>query len=473
MATKRAPCPPAPGPLEAYAARFDDRFGQLAQRRAFRAYLHGLLLPRERNKTLTALAGTEPVIGAPAPPAQRLQWFLSEAAWDVAAITARRLELLLGDPATAPTDAGVLIIDETGDPKDGSKTPHVAKQSLGSLGKVAHGIVAVSTVWADAAIYYPLHVRPYTPASRLPGGQQDPAFRTKPQLAVELVDQAIDAGVRFRAVVADCLYGTNAAFEAALWTTHIPFVLDLRPSRGTWGPAEGPHTPVDAARLVAWGGRREPGGWVAVARRFRDGHRETWWAAELTLPGYGPDLATRLLAVTTDPATLPAASTWYLTTNLPRPGSPVAAESGLAPADLRELVHLYGLRQWVEQSYRQVKGALGWADWQVRSDRAIRRHWELVCSAFCFCWWAWRHGPDDQPPPVEPPTDHPLAPAAAPSAGWGGKVAHGRVRRAAADDLVAGGAAAGAGVADAVDLPVALVAGLVDRPAARGPAGVT
>ena len=152
MATKRAPCPPAPGPLEGYAARFDDRFSQLAQRRAFRAYLHGLLLPRDRTKTLTALAGTEPVIGAQAPPAQRLQWFLSESAWDVVAITARRLELLLGDPATAPTDAGVLIIDETGDPKDGTKTPHVAKQYLGSLGKVAHGIVAVSTVWADAAI---------------------------------------------------------------------------------------------------------------------------------------------------------------------------------------------------------------------------------------------------------------------------------------------------------------------------------
>src|SRR4029450_10283335 len=154
---KRAPCPPAPGPLEGYAARFDDLFSKVAQRRAFRAYLHGLLLPRERNKTLTALAGTEPVIGAQAPPAQRLQWFLSESAWDVAAITARRLELLLGDPATAPTDAGVLIIDETGDPKDGSKTPHVAKQYLGSLGEGAHRIVAVSTAPADAARSYPLH----------------------------------------------------------------------------------------------------------------------------------------------------------------------------------------------------------------------------------------------------------------------------------------------------------------------------
>src|SRR5688572_9992718 len=72
--------PPAPGLLEGYAAQFDDQFASVAQRRALREYLHGLLLPRERNKTLAGLAGTEPALGAQAPPAQRLQWFLSEPA---------------------------------------------------------------------------------------------------------------------------------------------------------------------------------------------------------------------------------------------------------------------------------------------------------------------------------------------------------------------------------------------------------
>ena len=39
-------------------------------------------------------------------------------------------------------------------------------------------------------------------------------------------------------------------------------------------------------------------------------------------------------------------------------------------------------------SYKQVKHALGWSQYQVRSDLAIRRHWQLVCCAFSFCWWA-------------------------------------------------------------------------------------
>jgi hypothetical protein len=47
---KRLPCPPAPSPLEDYAAQFDPLFARLAQRRGFRAYLQGLLLPRDRTR---------------------------------------------------------------------------------------------------------------------------------------------------------------------------------------------------------------------------------------------------------------------------------------------------------------------------------------------------------------------------------------------------------------------------------------
>jgi len=77
--TKRRACPPAPGPLEEFAAHFDPLFARLAQRRGLRAYLEGLLLPRDRNKTLTALAGAEPVVGAQHKVVQGLQWFLTEA----------------------------------------------------------------------------------------------------------------------------------------------------------------------------------------------------------------------------------------------------------------------------------------------------------------------------------------------------------------------------------------------------------
>ena len=86
-------------------------------------------------------------------------------------------------------------------------------------------------------------------------------------------------------------------------------------------------------------------------------------------------------------------------TNLPRP-----ANRRTQQADLADIVRLYGLRNWVEQGYKQVKGELGWADFQVRSNRAIRRHWTLVCCAFSSCWQAFLAEHSAQPaPPGRPP----------------------------------------------------------------------
>src|SRR4029077_9607952 len=58
-------------------------------------------------------------------------------------------------------------------------------------------------------------------------------------------------------------------------------------------------------------------------------------------------------------------------------------------ASLAEITRIYAIRNWIEQSYKQVKDELGWADFQVRSDLAIRRHQVLVNCAFSFCWNAW------------------------------------------------------------------------------------
>jgi hypothetical protein len=488
--TKRLTCPPAPGPLEDYAIGFDEVFANVAQRRGFREYLQGLLLPRDRHKTITALVGAEPVVAADSAPVQKLQCFLSESTWDPETVNDRRLEHLLSDPHTTPHESGVLVIDETGDRKDGTKTAHVGRLYLGSLGKVDNGIVSVSSLWADERVYYPLHVAPYTPAERLPQGKKDPAFRTKPQLAVELVAKAVGIGVTFRAVVADCLYGESRDFEGELWQTGVPYVVALKPSKGTWAREEEPHTPEDAARRLHWSGPDDPGDWTPVVRRFRDGHEETWWAADLRFGGYGPERSVRLVAATTDPTTLPTLSTWYLATNLPGPGSARAAASGFVPADLVEVVRLYGLRNWVEQAYKQVKEELGWADFMVRADLAIRRHWELVLCAFSFCWHAWftreqvsGSPPDQTEPPgargASPDVPGPVVTSTATDEAepwrWGKKAGQaGKAGdRAARDDDLADGRSAGPRVANPLGHARAMVASVVRLAPAAGATGAS
>lgn len=86
-----------PGLLEDYLQQFDRSVVSRAQRWPLRGYVIALLQPRNRNKTLTALARTEPVAGGCHREVQRLQWFLSESPWDHEALTARKgVDLLLG-----------------------------------------------------------------------------------------------------------------------------------------------------------------------------------------------------------------------------------------------------------------------------------------------------------------------------------------------------------------------------------------
>jgi len=457
--TARRPCPAAPGPLEGYAARFDDVFGSFAQRRGFREYLAGLLAPRDRSKTLTALAGAEPVAGAQHRSVQRLQFFLSESRWDADRVNARRLELLLADPATAAHGGGVLVIDDSGDRKDGAKTAHVGHQWPGRYGKTDNGVVTVTTLWADERLYYPVHAVPYTPAGHFAKGKSDPAFRTKLAIGADLAIRAREAGFKFRAVAADSACGDQDGFRGELAEASLPFVMALKPRHGTWAYGADAYTPADAARALARDGPDDPGDWHEVTRAFRDGRTQTWYAADATLGWRGPDGFTRLVVATADPGTLPDKATWYLAASLPRPGGPREDSSPHPAASLAEIVRIYGIRHWTGQGYKQVKDQLGRADFQVRSDVAIRRHQALVNCAFCFCWDAWFA---DHPP------RHNAAPQPEPGRGERGPAR----RRTAARTVLAAGAARGTRLALPLDNAAALVAGMVQgapAPAAASP----
>jgi hypothetical protein len=218
----------------------------------------------------------------------------------------------------------------------------------------------------------------------------------------------------------------------------------------------------DVAHEAGWVSAEQPGQWRRITRTFRDGSTQDWWAVEMVAGPYGPDKTERAIVATTDPESLPDLSTWYLVTNLPastpRPGS----ERPFPPASLEEVIRLYGLRMWVEQSYKHVKHALGWSQYQVRSDQAIRRHWQLVWCAFSFCWYHASHSTTNttQEAPKRPVPPAPPAPEVpAEKAGMGEKNQRGK--RGAATSVLAAGVAGSARVVGALDHAAALLAWLV------------
>jgi hypothetical protein len=340
----------------------------------------------------------------------------------------------------------------------------VGRQYLGSIGKIDNGVVSVSSLWANERMYYHIEVEPYTPAAWFAKGKSDPAFRTKPQIALGLVRGAHKLGIPFGAVVADSFYGEHLGFREELQELGVGYVLALKPSH-CWWHLEGDIGCVgEVAQAHHWE-EKAPGSWVKLIRSFRDGHRQVWWALEAQAGPYGVNRSQRLIIATTDPLSLPEPNTWYLVTNLPAPSAKSSQGAMRAQASLAQVIRHYSLRVWVEQSYKQLKGALGWAQYQVRSSKAIQRHWQLVFCAFSFCWWAAGQaqgvdvGVEAGPPLGVAETDRGLAQIG---------VVGGKGRQA---PELADGIAVGAGLAGAVLYAETLLAGMVGAAPTGTPAG--
>jgi len=368
MATKRKPTLPTTEAIDQFCARFDDLFARVEERTALRHYLIGLLVPREHNKTVVELAAIVPGANR-----QALHHFMHDAPWDAEALNRRRLQRWQAHPYLGPHAGGVLIVDETGDPKRGQRIVLAAQQYLGKLGHVANGVVAVTSHWADGSRHVPLGVKAYRPASRLPKGRTDPDFHTKPALAWQLIEEARAAGIPFRLVVADAIYGENADLEAKRFGAKIPYIMGLKPAHGTWQFVDDPDhppafTPAEAAA------RLPLDAWQRTVRFDSHGKELVRYIVELEVGAtYGPDKGIRLIAATLDPQRLKPESTWYLATSLP-----------LAQVSAEQVDEIYRLRDWIEHFYKPVKHELGWADYQLRPERAIVRHWQLVLLAYTF-----------------------------------------------------------------------------------------
>lgn len=448
MPTPRKPTVPTTAAIDQFCAHFDGLFRRFEERTALRQYLIGLLLPREHNKTLVELAALVP--GARR---QALHHFLHDAPWDAEALNRRRLAQWQAHPVLGPHAGGVLIVDETGDPKRGHRIVLAAQQYLGKLGHVANGVVAVTSHWTDGSRHVPLGVKPYRPAGRLPKGRNDPAFQTKPQLAWDLIQEAQAVGIPFRLVVADSVYGESADLEAKLFAARLPYVMGLRPSHGTWQVVEDPQhppafTPAEAAQ------RLPLDAWRRTVRYDSHGKELVRYIAELELgPSYGPDKGVRLIAATLDPTQLKPESTWYLATSFP-----------LAQVSAEQVYELYRLRDWIEHFYKPVKHELGWADYQMRPEQAIVRHWQLVLLAYTFSLLV---GTVPTAPP-EPAASSSAASSSADQAATSG----GKIGARSSPRVTTGGVGRDTAPGPQLALPLATAAALLDalvdqRPTAR------
>ncbi len=213
--------------LYGYALEYRPLFARSDQSRQGRVYLHGLLLDGER-KSIEPLSRR-----VPGGNAQNLQQFVNQSPWDPAPLLAACRARMA---AAFAAEDGVIVVDDTGFPKQGKHSVGVARQYTGTLGKTANCQVATSLHYASARGDYPLALRLSLPEgwtgdpdrlerARVPAEAR--ASKTKWQLALDLLDEVRAEGLPHAVVLADAGYGAVTEFRDGLDQRQEHYVVGL------------------------------------------------------------------------------------------------------------------------------------------------------------------------------------------------------------------------------------------------------
>ncbi|MFN6541387.1 MAG: IS701 family transposase, partial [Nostoc sp. EkiNYC01] len=211
--------------VDEYCAEYKDLFKEVRNYECFK-YLHlGMISPIKR-KSLPEIAKVVSINSA-----QSLHHFIANSDWSLNELKSRRLKKI---KIALNGQAITVVIDETGDRKKGKKTDYVARQYLGSVGKIDNGIVSVNAYGVYANITFPLIFKVFKPKGTL---KESDKYKTKIELASEIITELMESGFNIELVLADSLYGESSQFLRKLAEYNLGYVVSIRSNHGVWLPS--------------------------------------------------------------------------------------------------------------------------------------------------------------------------------------------------------------------------------------------
>lgn len=348
--------------LEAVDVRLAPHFGRSEVRRRASAYLRGLLSGAERKNgwQLAEVAGDTAPHG--------IQHLVGRAVWDADAV---RDELRAYVVEHLGEQDAVLVIDETGFLKKGTKSVGVKRQYSGTAGRIENSQVGVFLAYTtnrgrafiDRALYLPAEWAEDGPRRAEAGVPEAVTFATKPALAMAMLERAFAAGITPAWVVADSVYGDHWALRRMLETGSHPFVLTVSGKTYLWRDGRQHRvsdllTDLHADAETAW-------------QRFSvgdgaKGPREDDW---VRLPLHAPEQA--------------GSVRWLLVRRTGEARDDLTGYLAFAPSatPLQELARVAGSRWQVEIGFEEAKGEVGLDQYEVRRWDGWYRHITLALVA--------------------------------------------------------------------------------------------
>ena len=347
------------GEVDAVAGRVGRHFGRSEPRRRAAGYIRGLLSTTER-KNGWQLAEH---LGEATP--DGVQHLLARADWDADAVR----DDLLAYVAEHLGDAdGVLVVDETGFLKKGTKSCGVARQYSGTAGRIENCQVGVFLGYAarhgrallDRALYLPKEWADDAGRRQSAGVPRAVRFATKLVLARRMVERALAAGVPAKWVTADAVYGSDYGFRTAVEEMGLGYVVGVRTDHAVWAGFRQVRVKSLLAEVPAKAWRRLSCGAGSKGPRVYD-----WAVVRTNAPD--PDARGRWLLIRRSVAD-PTEVAYF-------------ACGGPPKSTLADLVRIAGTRWAIEECFELAKGDCGLGEYEVRGWVGWYRHVTLSLFA--------------------------------------------------------------------------------------------
>ena len=366
--------------------------GHVRRRENALVYVRGLIEHGGRKSLQPTLFR----LGEDAARYESVQQFLADSPWDPALLIRACAERV------AP-EIGVTawVVDDTGVKKDGQHSPGVKRQWSGTLGKIdncqitvsLHAVGARGTLPLGWALYLPEQWCDDLPRRRKAKVPDQVSFRTKPELAASLAEQAGGWELPTAPILADAAYGDNAAFRTGLHATGLEYLVAVGAETGVFGPETSFAVPARKGvtgrpRTVARPDRTQESV-RALAERLP---ADAWQTLPCRTTPAGEEVSSRFACVRVVAAHpvlrdhLPPRWEWLII-EWPE-GEDAPSDhwlSNLGEDESRErLARLARLRWTIELDYRQLKGELGLDHYEGRSYLGFHHHTALVTCAHAF-----------------------------------------------------------------------------------------
>lgn len=367
--------------LEAYFRRIGDILGEESRRSSFAIYAMGLLGDGERKSIEPIAARACPDPSKMDAMHQRLLHFAVDSCWSDREVRQEAARYALS-AMTQREPVEVWIVDDTGFLKQGKHSVGVQRQYTGSAGKITNCQIGVSLSIATRTEHLPIDFELYLPESwandsarrqeaRIP---EDVAFKTKPQLAVQMIGRAVADGVPKGVVLADTAYGTSSEFRAQVRALGLDYAVGVEPQTAiSILDNEGrPHG--DAVSVKD----------MALSIQERGGFRRCTWRS-----GTREELSARFALRRVVAAGVPKGQQeplWLLIEW--REGEPEPANYFLISVPDRitkkQLIRLVMQRWRTERVYEDLKGELGLDHYEGRRFPGWHHHVSVALCCYAF-----------------------------------------------------------------------------------------